>query len=406
MTSETPRVQPPAHVPAELFWDRHLDAFTAELDDPFLAGARLHDGPDLFWARDVGFGKSCWVATRHALMQEVYLDTERFSSEGVMGLEEILGVSWNIKPIELDPPQHALYRHLLNPYFTPRAVGAFETEVRGICDGLIDAFADGGSCEYIGEFAMKFPSSVFLALMGLPRARMEQFLEWDHTLWHSEDLGARVPAARAILNYLDGFIEDQRRAPSTALMRGLFEARIEGRPLEKDELLSMSYLLYVAGLDTVYGSLGWHMRHLAGDPALQARLRANPQEIPQAVEELLRAFSVVRSERRVKHDMDFHGVRMKAGDYVALPTYLAARDPEAFPDPHRIDIDRRPRHLAFASGAHICLGLHLARRELKIVLEAFLSRFASIRLQEGKGYRFHPGPVLGVDYLPLALEPS
>jgi cytochrome P450 len=404
MTTATLAPQRPAHVPPGLFWDRRLDDFVTELDDPFVAGARLHAGPDVFWARDVGFGKACWVVTRHALMQEIFLDPQRFSSEGVMGLNELLGVDWNIKPIELDPPQHALYRHLLNPYFTPRAVTAFETQVRAICDGLIEKFENRGSCEYVTEFTMRFPSYVFLALMGLPADRMEQFLEWDHTLWHSEDLGARVPAARAILAYLDGFIEDQRKAPGTELMSGLFAARIEGRPLTKDELLSMSYLLYVAGLDTVYSSLGWHMRHLASHPELQARLRDNPQEIPQAVEELIRAFSVVRSERMATHDLEFHGVKMRRGDYVTLPTYLAARDPLAFTDPHRVDVDRKPRHLAFASGAHICLGLHLARRELKIVLEAFLTRFKSIRLAEGETYRYHPGPVLGVDYLPLVLE--
>jgi cytochrome P450 len=403
-TIETVRPTPPAHVPANLFWDRHLDEFNSELDDPFLAAARLHEGPDVFWARDVGFGRSCWVVTRHALMQEIYVDTERFSSHGVMGLNELLGVSWDIKPIELDPPLHTAYRHILNPYFTPRAVAAFETEVRAICDALIDGFESRPTCEYIGEFAIKFPTYVFLTVMGLPREKTDQFLEWDHTLWHTEDMSRRVPAARAILNYLDGFIEEQRRAPSTDLMRGMFSGGIDGRPLDKEELLSMSYLLYVAGLDTVYGSLGWHMRHLAGDQALQGRLRANPQDIPQAVDELLRAFSVVRSERQVRQDMDFHGVRMRQGDYVTLPTYLSARDPQAFPDPHRIDIDRRPRHLAFASGPHICLGMHLARRELKIVLEAFLSRFRSIRLQDGDAYRYHSGPVLGVDYLPLAWE--
>jgi cytochrome P450 len=395
----------PAHVPEHLFWDHHLDEFTSELDDPYLAAARLHAGPDIVWARDVGFGKSCWLVTRHALMQEIYVDAERrFSSEGVMGLNELLGVSWNIKPIELDPPEHATYRHLLNPYFTPRAVAAFETEVRAICDGLIAKFEHRPTCEFISEFAIQFPTIVFLTVMGLPREMHAQFVEWDHTLWRSEDLAKRTPAARSILNYLDRFIDEQRAAPSTELMGGLLGAAIEGRALDKEELLSMCMLLYLAGLDTVYGSLGWYMRHLAGDQALQDRLRANPAEIPQAVDELLRAFSVVRSERRVREDMEFHGVRMKKGDYVTLPTYLAARDPLAFPDPHRIDIDRKPRHVAFASGAHICLGMHLARRELKIVLEAFLSRFSRIRPAEGEACRWHPGPVLGVDHLPIALE--
>ena len=167
----------PEHVPADLYWDHDLVEFCAELDDPFRAAARLHDGPDLIWARDVGYGRSGWIPTRYALQEEVFRNPERFSSEGVMGLNEMLGVTWPMIPIEFDPPRHTLYRQILNPLFSPRLVNEIEADVRATCDMLIAAFAARGGCEYISDFAIKFPTHVFLAFMGLPREMAPQFLE-------------------------------------------------------------------------------------------------------------------------------------------------------------------------------------------------------------------------------------
>jgi cytochrome P450 len=147
------------------------------------------------------------------------------------------------------------------------------------------------------------------------------------------------------------------------------------------------------------------MRQLVEAPMLQERLRASPDDIPRAVNEFLRAFCVVSGARTVTTDLEFHGVFLRQGDLVCLPTYLAARDPLAFADPHAIDIDRQPRVLAFGTGHHTCIGMHLARREIKIVLEAMLSRFKNIRIPEGEAYRYHAGAaVVGVDYLPLTWE--
>jgi cytochrome P450 len=243
---------------------------------------------------------------------------------------------------------------------------------------------------------------VFLTFMGLPRDMAPQFLEWDHTLWRSEDVQLRTDCARAILRYLETFVEEQRKKPSSNFMRGLFAASVHGRHLTTEEILGICYLVYTAGLDTVYSSMGWHMRQLAQDPGLQNRLRARPEDIPRAVDEFLRAFCVVSGVRSATRDMDFHGVFLRKGDLICLPTYIAARDPHAFENPHAIDLDRRPRVLAFGTGHHTCVGMHLGRREIRIVLETMLSRFKDIRIPEGEAYRYHSGAaVVGVDYLPL-----
>ncbi|GIX29701.1 MAG: hypothetical protein KatS3mg124_0173 [Porticoccaceae bacterium] len=275
--------------------------------------------------------------------------------------------------------------------------------MRRICEQLIDAFPSPRRCEFVREFAIPFPTYVFLDLMDLPRERAADFLAWEETLMRGADFAARAAAARAIYTYLESHLDRQRRAPSNALNRAIVEATFRDRPLTHLERMGMYFVLYVGGLDTVYSTLGWAMREIARDPTLQERLRAHPEEISDAVEEFLRAFSVVVTHRQVRRDLHFHGVELRAGDEIHLPLALAGRDPEVFPDPHRIDPGRRPRHLAFGTGVHTCLGRHLARRELRIVLETFLERFPVIRLAPGETYRFHTGRTFGIDSLPLVL---
>ncbi len=211
-----------------------------------------------------------------------------------------------------------------------------------------------------------------------------------------------VAAMEAVIGYLREFIAEQRLAPTTELMRGITTAQYAGqRPLTDDEILGICFILYIGGLDTVHSTMGWILWHIAQDPALQRRLRERPEDITQAVEELLRAFSAASSVRWVKSDFEFHGVRMRAGDAVLLSLPLAGRDPQAYDDPHRVDIDRPVRHIAFGTGPHTCIGLRLAKREIRIVIEVMVSRFANIRIPEGASYTYHASNVFGLDRLPL-----
>jgi cytochrome P450 len=397
-----PRV--PAHVPAELVWDRSFDAFTAELDDPFLAVSRLHDGPGIIWATDAAYGRPGWIVTRHDLIAEVFVDFEHFSAERPGMIADLLGVNLRLTPIEIDPPAHHGYRRILNPFFTPKAVMAYDVPVRGACVELLDRFAAHGGCEFVHEFAMPFPSHVFLDLMHMPRERLADFIAWEDALMRAADPLLRVTAARSIYHYLNAHMQAQRVHPSSELLRAMTTAEIDGRPLEHLEVMGMFYVLYVGGLDTVYSTLGWVMRHLATHPELQRRLRDNPGDIPAAVEEFCRAFSVVCTHRQVAKDYVFHGVQLHKGEEINLPIALADRDPALFPHAHVVDIDRRPRHLNFGTGTHYCLGVHLAKRELRIVIEEFLQRFRNIRIQDGASYRYHTGRTFGVDYLPLVWD--
>lgn len=403
-TLEKPQV--PDHVPPELVWDGHFDAFTAEGDDPFLAIARLHDGPPLIWATDASYGRPGWVATRYDVVSDVFLDHETFSGEREGMPASLLGVRMRLNPIEFDPPEHHGHRRNLNPVFTPKAVNAMGELVRGTCHELIDSFAATGECEFIEQFAVPFPTYMFLDVMDMPRAKAADFLDWEEDLMRAPDPMKRAEAARSIFLYLEEHKRQQEQHPTNELNRAITGAMFGDRPLDHVEKMGMYYVLYVGGLDTVYSTLGWIMRHLATHPELQEHLRAHPEAIPDAVEEFARAFSVVITHRQVRHDTVFHGVTMKAGEEINLPLMLADRDPAVFTDPHTVDIARKPRHIAFGTGVHNCLGIHLAKRELRTVVEAFLTRFRNIRIKPGETYRYHTGRTFGVEYLPLVFDPA
>lgn len=391
----------PAHVDPALVWNHSFDAFTAQGDDPFLAATRLHDGPPLVWTADVAYGRAGWVATRHDVISDVFLDHDRFSAERHGMIADLVGEPVLLNPIEIDPPAHHGYRRNLNPQFTPQAVADLQAGVDRACHALIDNFAAAGGCDFIHDFAIPFPTHIFLDLMALPHDRAGDFLQWEEALMRAPDPQDRVKAARAIYAYLRDHKERQITAPSNELNRAITGGQFDGRPLDHFEMMGMYYVLWVGGLDTVYSTLGWIMRHLAMDRPLQLRLRAQPELIAAAVDEFTRAFSVVVTHRQVAQDTEFYGATLKAGEEIHLPLALANRDPAHYADPHFVDIDRKSRHIAFGFGAHNCLGVHLAKRELRTVVAAFLSRFDNIRIKSGETCRHHTGRTFGIDYLPL-----
>jgi len=394
----------PAHVAPELVWDASFDAFTAEGNDPWQALCRLHEGRDILWVTDVAFGRSGWLLTRSDLIGEAMIDYETFTAERHGMIADLVGENVRLNPIEIDPPAHHGFRRLLNPHFTPKALRELEQAVRRSCSALVDRFADRGGCEFIADFAIPYPSYVFLDLLDMPREMVDQFVAWEDGLMRAPDPMDRVAAARAVYEYLKQHRARQLDKAGNPLLEAMVHGEVDGRELSYLESMGMFYVLYVGGLDTVYSTLGWTLRHLATDQALQDRLRADPDLIPQAVEEFCRAFSVVVTHRQVKRDTVFHGVTMRAGDEVHLPLALANRDPAAHDHADTVDIDRKPRHIAFGTGTHNCLGIHLAKRELRFVVEEFLSRFRNIRIADGETYRYHTGRTFGVEYLPLVWD--
>jgi cytochrome P450 len=186
----------------------------------------------------------------------------------------------------------------------------------------------------------------------------------------------------------------------------LANAQVDGRPCDDREVMGLYFMFFVAGLDTVTSALSFVFRELAASPGLQQQLRDDPSLIANAVEEFLRAFAIVDTHRWVTRDLDFHGVRMKRGDFILLPTQTGGRDGREFDDPAEIDFKRENvRRLAFGSGPHHCVGSHLARREIKIALEEWPKRIPPFRVKPGaQPVADARGAVGAVTYLPLVWD--
>jgi cytochrome P450 len=205
-----------------------------------------------------------------------------------------------------------------------------------------------------------------------------------------------------LFDYLREQVEDHIANPRDDLTTFLLESEMDGQPLGPDHVIGTMALLLLAGIDTTWSAIGASIFHLASTPADRERLVAEPDLLPIAMEELLRAYAPVTMARLVREDMDFHGCPMKADDWVLLPFPAANRDPEFFEHADEVIIDREVnRHAAFGLGIHRCAGSHLARMELRVALEVWLEHFPTFELADPDAVRWSGGQVRGPRVLPI-----
>jgi cytochrome P450 len=279
---------------------------------------------------------------------------------------------------------------------------------------LLDGFAGRGSCDFHNELATPLPSGIFLALMGLPAEDLPQFLEWrDQTIRPKVEPGdvegahrLRQEAGRAISDYFRSAIAARRAERDDSLLSLIVHADFGGRPFSEEELLGMSHLLLIGGLDTVTATLDCMIAYLVEHPERRRELVEDPSLIPAAIEELLRFLSpVMVIPRSAAEDISLRGVDIRAGDGVTLVLGAANVDGDAF-DKTEVDFHREAnKHVAFGSGHHLCLGAHLARLELRVVLEELHARIPDYRFPDGFQPRFSTG-IRQADPLLLEFNPS
>jgi|GEM_PF-28900 len=395
----------PGHVPPELVIESDFFSDPGYATDPFAVVASQTTGPRVFYSPTHYLLPGGWVITRAEDVRYVLQHPELFSSKGQVSFSALIDESWDLIPVELDPPHHAGFRSLLNPLFSPKEVAKLEAGVRSAAVSLIEKFEGAREIEFISAFAQPFPVSVFLQLLGLPLDEMQKFLKWEHGLLKSFHLADRKAAAANIIGYLRRTAAERRTNPGNDLVSWAVQAEVDGRPLTDDEILGICFLLFIAGLDTVASSLGFHYHYLATHPELQAQLRADRSLIPAAVEEFMRLYSIVINHRRVLVDTEVGGVAMRAGDWMSVPTFNASRDPAEFENPHEFILDRAAnRHVAFSYGPHRCLGSHLARRELIVAMNEIFDRLPPFHLKEGAPHRTVGGAVFGVEELHLEFD--
>ncbi|PZV40168.1 cytochrome P450 [Mesorhizobium kowhaii] len=396
----------PDHVPPEMVGDFSL--FTSPgmsptaNGDPHATVACVHAGPPIFYSPwNTRAGQGTWVITRAADQRRVLQETEIFSSHRSI-FASALGEDWPMIPLELDPPDHGVFRSLLNPLLSPQRVTEFEPTIRERAITLIDSIASSGtSCDVMKDFAFPFAVNIFLRFLGLPDHRLDTFVGWAKDLLHGDDV-RRPAAARTIVAFIDEMAALRRKEPVDDFMSFIVQAQVEGRGLTDQEVRGIGVLIFVAGLDTVATAIAFDLAYLARNLEDQELLRNEPDRIVLAAEELLRAYPSVQMIRVARQNIDFEGAPIRKGDYVSCATMIANRDPAEFESPNTVDLKREGnRHAAFGYGPHRCLGSHLARREIVIGLEQWLARIPPFRIKEETAPITHGGHVFGIENLIL-----
>lgn len=338
-------------------------------------------------------GNRFWFFTRYDDVQAVLKD-QRFGKDtrrlpGDMALkfnppdEDPVFAAVNRHMLNLDPPDHTRLRALVHKAFTPRIIEALKPRIGQIASDLLDAMAASGSVDLIESFAFPLPITVIAELLGVPVADQEKFRKWTKVLLFSPDPDANREAAMEFAMYANALIDERRDAPQNDIISTLVSVEEQGDRLDRMELLSMIFLLLVAGHETTVNLIGNGMLSLLTHPDQRALLASNPALMPSAVEEILRYNGPIETPpaRFAMQDVEWGGQHIQAGDLI-MPALLAAnRDPAVFPDPDRFDITRNPNpHIAFGFGIHYCLGAPLARLEGTIAIDALLTRFPSLAL--------------------------
>nr|WP_221333355.1 cytochrome P450 [Nocardia transvalensis] len=309
-----------------------------------------------------------------------------------------------------DPPQHTRLRRLIAPAFAGRAVRDLGPRITALADGLLDAMATRDSVDLLDSFAFPLPIAVICELLGVPDDDKDDFRSWTAVIVDdSAPVGDRTNAGVAFFTYLTDLIARRRTNPGADLLSELIAASDDDDRLEQQELISLILLLLAAGHETTVNLIGNAVLELLRDPSTRQRLRADPEQIPGYVEELLRCQGPVHlaTARYTTAPITLGGQDIEAGEFIMISLAAANRDPERFTDPDRIDTARTDnRHLAFGHGIHFCVGAALARMEATIALTRLLDRFPDLAADPDLELTWRKSLLIrGLTALPVRISP-
>lgn len=392
----------PAHVDRKLILPIGVAEGPEFLASPFEFMSGLHDThPPIFYTTSE-HAYPAWILIKNRDAFFALRHPELFSANGSVPFPRDPDSYFPMLPAEIDPPEHRKYRDLLEPLFMPSAMGRLEGKIRTLTNELIDRFIDQGKCEFTTDLGRPLPVSVFLDLMGLPQSMRDTFVDWAMGLLHSQSYEVAVQSMTAICSYLEQVIKDKAERPDDGIVSRIVHGKVNDTPLTGQEVFGYTFFLFIAGLDTVFAALNNIFVWLARHPDRRAEICGRLDQMDAVVEELLRTFTVTFAGRTLTRDYEFNGVKMRAGDRVTCLLPAANYDPDVFENPRAVDFDRPRRpNLSFAGGAHSCLGAHLARLEIKIVITEFLRRIPDFELQAGTEIEYWPGGVVGPKAVPL-----
>jgi cytochrome P450 len=310
-------------------------------------------------------------------------------------------------PINYDGPEHTAYRHEFRSWFSTVAVATIAARFRESARQRITAFAEAGGGDAVAAICVPLPSEGFLEFVGLPLDDLDQLLKWKDELLREVFSGESTSAKQAdpaMFSYFAAALQKAAgEAPNDSIASRLTRASHGGVPLTSDEQVLAMTTFMIAGLDTTTNVLAHSLEFLADHPEQRAQLIDDPSLITPAIDEFVRYFGLVTITRTAAEDMEIGGCRFAKGDALVLPTRSANHDTTVFPKPDTVDFRRSntSRHLGFGAGVHVCLGMHLARLELRIALEVILEVMPQYKIN-GNVTRYF-GSINTIEHLPLSV---
>jgi len=405
-----------------------LDNFFATIQDPYPVYAYLREHEPVHWNPMF----NCFMLTRYDDVHMLFSDYRRFSSDIWSELPERTGFSGEdeksqyLKQIVpflaynlqgMDPPGHTRQRTLMMKTFTPRMLEAFRPTIQKLVDELIDQRIASGQMDVVADLAYPLPSNVILDLLGIPRsgrpyikASADAINEFVATILFSggENWQKLASIFNDVSTYLKSLMAERRKHPGEDLLTKMVQAEENGDMLSEDEIVIATNFLLFAGHETTANLIAVGLAYLLQNPEQMAQLRADPSKMPAAVEELLRYVSPVHTlARQVRQDVNIRGVDIPEGSSIYLMIGAANRDPEKFPDPEKLDINRPPgRSLGFGYGIHYCIGAALARIESQVAFDTIVRRLQDLKMTVERP-EFRPNYSLrGLIALPVEFRPQ
>jgi cytochrome P450 len=388
------------------------DAVSGDVRDPYTELARLRREEPVQRLDASGMpheeSKPVFIVYRYEEAQQMLRDNETFSSAAVIAaFGPVLGEG---VMLGMDEPVHGRLRSLVSKAFSQKALARWEDELVGpVGNSLIDMFAANGKADLVKEFTFDYPSQIIAGLLGLPREDYPQFQRWSISLlsWMlNPERG--LAASAALCDYFAPILEARRADPRDDLISRLAQAEIDGGKLDDEEIYSFLRLLLPAGVETTYRALGSLLFALLSDPAQLDAVRADRALLPQAIEEAVRWEPPLLTITRVAtRDTELGGIPIPAGSTVMPMLGAANRQEDRYPEPDTFDIFRQARgHLGWGHGVHVCLGMHLARLEMRAAVNLLLDRLPNLRLDPDRGDPHIRGQVFrSPTALPVLFDP-
>jgi cytochrome P450 len=394
------------------------DTVSGEIRDPYpRMGELRREHPVHLGPVDLGDGISDVDPTRPPPVTvfgfdeavQVLRDNDTYSSsvyEGIMGL--VMGKTI----LQMDEPEHRLHRALVSPTFRSKVLERWEGDlVQRVVDELLDDFAADGSADLVQQLTFHFPVQVIAEILGLPRADFPRFQRWAIEITSvTANWDRGVAASEALRDYFAGVVEERRVRPADDLISDLLTVEVDGRRLDDEEIFSFLRLLLPAGVETTYRASGNLLYGLLTNPDQLRAVREDRSLLPDAFEETIRwEPPVTVILRRAMADTELAGVPVTAGADVGLLLGSANRDERKYEHPDRFDLFRESRQsLGFGFGVHVCLGMHLARMETRVAVNALLDRMPDLALDPAPDQDLH---IKGMAFrspiaLPVAFTPS